>query len=499
MKCSNPLQDARKSREDRRGPVKLSLRRVAGIAIAIVLAGCDSPTPVEPAERLRVLPESPNLFVGSVVRLVPFNLSGAPLDSGIKWSSSDPGVVSVDGGGRITGVARGTARIRAIRGEEFAETVATVVGPEASVRAGGSTACGIAASTGELYCWGLNSRGEAAVGDTVTVVREPREVSSDLTFSSVSLSSWHGCGTTTAGLHCWGMNHRGQLGLGAAGPVQRAPAPVSGGGSFVAVSVASTAIDDPVGIICTEFGCSSRSCAITSDGTLHCWGNGVVAPAPLGIVNRFRSIEVGLQYTCGIDFANIPYCWGFGRHSEATKPLIAGTEAPPIPGNYRFQSLSGTSHVCGLDFDGDVYCWGSNTAGQLGAPSGTEYCMPYLGVRDPCRAAPAKVETSYKFLSVSAGGALTCGIATTLEVICWGSNRNGELGNGTTVSMTQIPTPVASALRFRSVSAGLGFACAVALDGDAYCWGSNTVGQLGNGSTASSPLPVRVSGSVRFR
>lgn len=479
--------------------MRLSLPCIAGIAIAAVLAGCDSPTPVEPAETLRVLPESPNLFIGSVVRLEPFDRSGTLLDSGIKWSTSDPGVVSVDGVGRITGIATGTARIRAIRGEGFAETVVTVAGPEASVRAGGSTACGIAASTGELHCWGLNSRGEAAVGDTVTVVREPREVSGGLIFSSVSLTSWHGCGTTTAGLHCWGMNHRGQLGLGATGPVRRAPSLVAGGTSFVEVSVASTAIDDPVGIICVEFGCSSRTCAITADGTLHCWGNGVVTPAPLGIVNRFRSIEVGLQYTCGIDFASVPYCWGGGRHNEAPRPLIAGTEAPPIPGSYRFKSLSGTSHVCGLDFDGNVYCWGSNTSGQLGAPSGTEYCIPFLGARDPCRAAPARVETNYKFLSVSAGGALTCGVATTLQVICWGSNRNGELGNGTTVSMTQIPNPIASTLRFRSVSAGGGFACAVALDGEAYCWGSNTVGQLGNGSTASSLVPVRVSGSIRFR
>ena len=480
--------------------VTFSMHRVVGIALLVVV-GCDSPTPPGTFENLRILPESPNLLTGTGIRLVPFSLAGTRhLDGSITWSTSDPGVVAVDSTGLITGVATGMARIRATSRDGFAETVVAVAGSPGSVRAGGATACGIVASTSKLYCWGLNERGEAGIGDTVSVVREPRETVGNLLFSSVSLSNWHGCGTTTAGLHCWGMNHRGQLGIGSDGPVSRSPVPVSGGTPFVAVSVASSAIDDPVGITCLEFGCSSRTCALGPDGTPYCWGNFNPTPTPLGITNRFRSIEIHLQYTCGIDSSHVPHCWGGGRHNQAPRTLIGGTEAPPVPGNYRFQAMSGSAHVCGLDLDGVVHCWGANTSGQLGSPSGTEYCMPFLGARDACRAEPEAVETDYRFLTISTGGAHTCGIATTLEVVCWGSNGSGQLGTGSGApTATQVPVPVISSLRFRSVSAGSGFTCAVALDGDAYCWGANNSGQLGNGATAASSIPVRVSGNLKFR
>ena len=127
-------------------------------------------------------------------------------------------------------------------------------------------------------------------------------------------------------------------------------------------------------------------------------------------------------------------------------------------------------------------------------------------MRTPCRAQPKKVETDFKFIALSVGtgssvilgapNAHTCAVASTLQIICWGNNFSGELGNGSTQT-TQIPEPVSGTLRFRGVAAGASLTCGVTVAGDAYCWGFG--GRLGNGSTVSSPTPVPVAGGLKFK
>jgi alpha-tubulin suppressor-like RCC1 family protein len=95
----------------------------------------------------------------------------------------------------------------------------------------------------------------------------------------------------------------------------------------------------------------------------------------------------------------------------------------------------------------------------------------------------------------------SCALDSSGQAFCWGKNSSGQLGNGTTTDAAA-PTPVATDLRFRAIAAGFGHTCAVALDGGAYCWGNNQLGQLGTGSvsTAATPVtsPVAVAGGLRF-
>ena len=98
---------------------------------------------------------------------------------------------------------------------------------------------------------------------------------------------------------------------------------------------------------------------------------------------------------------------------------------------------------------------------------------------------------------LAAGDQFTCDIRAGGAAYCWGLNSSGQLGDGTTTNR-RVPTPVAGGLTFTSISAGAGHACGVVSGGTVYCWGSNTNGQLGDGTTTGHLTPAPVSGGTSF-
>ena len=154
------------------------------------------------------------------------------------------------------------------------------------------------------------------------------------------------------------------------------------------------------------------------------------------------------------------------------------------------QVTGGGAHSCGVTTDNRAYCWGDNFSGQLG--DGT-----FLDVD---RVRPVAVVGGLQFAHLSLSGGHTCGVTTDRHLYCWGNNFYGQLGDGSAPVHQPSPVAVAGGRQFRSVEVGQSYTCALSYpDNQAYCWGHNSSGQLGDGTRTDRPVPVAVPGGRAFR
>jgi hypothetical protein len=134
----------------------------------------------------------------------------------------------------------------------------------------------------------------------------------------------------------------------------------------------------------------------------------------------------------------------------------------------------GGTHACALTRSGDAYCWGTNRAGQLG-----------IGTTDPMvHPLPARVSGGLTFTSVVAGTWHSCGLTTSGDIYCWGANPSGQIGSAE--QFTSAPTRVTGAHRFSALAAGAHHTCGLTTGGTILCWGDDTLGQLGIGRDRST-------------
>jgi serine/threonine protein kinase/alpha-tubulin suppressor-like RCC1 family protein len=146
--------------------------------------------------------------------------------------------------------------------------------------------------------------------------------------------------------------------------------------------------------------------------------------------------------------------------------------------------LAGGTFSCALGGGGEIRCWGSNSQGQLGDGSGVR------------RASPGPAIGSFTRLAVGISHA--CALDEMGTPHCWGDNTFGQLGDGSTATRMQ-PRPVADVPPLVEVTAGAAHTCGVARTGAMYCWGDNASGQLGDGSTTLRTTPASVEGGYTFR
>ena len=135
---------------------------------------------------------------------------------------------------------------------------------------------------------------------------------------------------------------------------------------------------------------------------------------------------------------------------------------------------------------GAVNCWGRNSNGQLGNGTTTDSSAPV--------AVSAFTDVSATAVSITAGSFHTCAVLNTGAVNCWGTNSFGRLGNGTTTD-SSVPVAVAAftdGATAVSITAGDFHTCALLNTGAVNCWGCNGYGQLGNDTTTDSSVPVAV-------
>jgi alpha-tubulin suppressor-like RCC1 family protein len=145
----------------------------------------------------------------------------------------------------------------------------------------------------------------------------------------------------------------------------------------------------------------------------------------------------------------------------------------------------GTDHTCGLRVNGAAFCWGSNRSYQLGVAHADTSCGGSTAY--DCALTPQAVQPGVTFASISAGAKHTCAITASHEAYCWGANDLGQVGDFAVTSPTLVRVP--GSLGWAQISAGFSHTCAVRTDGVLFCWGSNDRGQLGIGTlTASSGM-----------
>ena len=156
------------------------------------------------------------------------------------------------------------------------------------------------------------------------------------------------------------------------------------------------------------------------------------------------------------------------------------TLTPPKPRAVRFaQASAGRYHTLAVGSDGHVYAWGNQASGSLGndKTSGTATTPVRITENDAIK---GKI-----FIAVSAGDAYSMALASDGTVYTWGSNGKGQLGNGTTTD-SAVPVKANLDANITAISAGRSYAMALASDGTVYTWGNNQYGQLGNGSSDNS-------------
>jgi serine/threonine-protein kinase len=366
----------------------------------------------------------------------------------VDWRSSDTNVVAVDAErGVVIGRAIGAATIIATTSglRDSARVIVSTTNPFAiafsSLSTVGNYACGLEAVTNLAYCWGDNHSGALGIGDAPWLELPMLVNNGTKRFRSLSVSAYWNCAIEvgTDMPYCWGLT--------------------------------------------------------TDLPQTDSWPNAVTIPTLVGGGRfRFASIVAGTLVTCGIEVGTSrAYCWGDGElvgdgaGIRRSTPTLVGGEGSDL----RFATMSASPGVvCGIEAQtARALCWGRNESGQLGDGTTTDHALPTLVANGTIR-----------FSTISAGESVVCGVeAQSARALCWGANSLGQLGDGS-VTSRHVPTPVTGAgLRFSSIEAGANMVCALEEGTQAaYCWGRNKNGSLGDGSTADRRVPTRVAGDIRF-
>jgi alpha-tubulin suppressor-like RCC1 family protein len=365
-----------------------------------------------------------------------------------------------------------------------------------SVAVGVGSACALA-SDGTVYCWGDDTYGQLGNGSSNTSGIPTHVLGAGGTGTLSGVTKIAGgtnefCAVASGNVYCWGDNSNGQLGNNST-TNSSVPVEVLGpGGTGVLSGVTSVS----VGYL--------AACAVTSAGNAYCWGmnsigqlgnnSAIESHYPVEVVNTTGStpmtgvtaISAGLFIACAVSSGNV-YCWGISSDGALGNNNGASTTGVPVQvvgvGGSGF--LTGINSIavnnkdaCAINGSGALFCWGNNGNGQLGQGNATNSATPVsvTGIG------------SGNVVSMGSTGD-TCVTSTAGAAYCWGSNGNGNLGNNsTTQELTPVPVDITVGTPMTGVaniSTGGESSCAI-ISGHVYCWGDNTLGECGQGTTGGT-------------
>ena len=340
------------------------------------------------------------------------------------------------------------------------------------------------------------------LGDGTTINRSTPVPISDVTntvWTAVSAGSNHTCALSNAGkISCWGNNDWGQLGDGTT-TTRNTPVSISDDGltKWVAVSAGY-----------------AHTCALNEAGKIFCWGDnlsygdlgngtGMSSYVPVAISDdghtKWTAVSAGVSISCALTDAGKVFCWGADGDGELGNGTNTKMSAIPVAlqngGNVKWTAVSAFwEHACALSDAGLISCWGRNSEGQFGDGTETSSNIPVAVHSVTTITNMASLPAATKWTSVTPGAMCTCALSESGKMYCWGDNDFGKLGNGTNRNGTLVPTIISDGgnKTWVSVTAGFHHSCALSNDGHIYCWGENTFGEVGNGTTTEVDAPVLI-------
>jgi alpha-tubulin suppressor-like RCC1 family protein len=298
------------------------------------------------------------------------------------------------------------------------------------VATGNAHTCAL--KNGAVYCWGKNSSGEVGMGAINANKYSGPQMALNLNsgVTQIAVGNSHGCAIKASALYCWGQNANGELGDGT-NVNNSTPKIVSG--------MESGVTDVALGV--------NHSCSIKS-GALYCWGknsnyqigdNTSTAknqPVPLGLPN-VTMVATHANGTCAISNA-VLFCWGDNNYYQAgqgdgSSVDIRLPEAVNLVRPIKVFTHHGAQHVCAVDDTGAngvlVKCWGRNNLYQLG-----------LEVTGKV-STPTTIFSGNDLADLSLSTVATCAVKQNGDLYCWGTNTNGFMGIGSTTTYPRFKIP----------------------------------------------------------
>jgi alpha-tubulin suppressor-like RCC1 family protein len=412
------------------------------------------------------------------------------------------------------------------------------------ISAGLSHTCALLGTTNDAACWGDGFHGQ--LGDGVFASTnipvpylgpvQPPAGGPGTGPVQVAAGYSHTCVSMTTGVvECFGSNEDGELGNGGGGIADASAVPVlvigltTGTQAVNEGGLSGCALTQALGVKCwgsadgNDFNLHTSAqdvtalpngvgllgvgvadvCALSTAGALSCWGRNddgevgvgddVSHPTPQAVSGVAAATVVGGSLdTCAIDIQGSAYCWGDNQHGQigdgTTTSRFTPTAVQKLPGHITQIANNGslvTGRTCAVVKKGKAFCWGDDTDGALGHNGSGQQSLPVSVLGLP-NADPVQLAT---------GGAASCALLAGGQVWCWGSNGSGELGNGSPFgSKSKKPVQVSlSGTAIQLVGTAASF-CALVATGDVFCWGGGGLGELGNGATSDSNMPVQVVG-----
>ena len=438
------------------------------------------------------------------------------------------------------------------KGSQLGREPATITPPDSASRgirfnqisASANTSYGFSlavGSDGNAYAWGDNYNGQLG-NETTTERHAPVRVKTpdrstypdlpaDFTYLQVSAGGSHSLALGSDGnAYAWGYNGSGQLGDGTSSS-QSTPVRVK-------APDRSTYPDLPADFTYLQVSAGQyHSLALGSDGNVYAWGYNNYGQLGNGTTSYSQSVPVRVKTPDRKTYPDLPadftylqvsaggnhslalgsdgnaWAWGYngsgqlgdGTSSGQSTPVRVKTPDrktyPDLPADFTYLQVSaGYLHSLAVGSDGNAWAWGDNSSGRLGDGTTTSRYAP-VRVKTPDRNTYPDLPADFTYLQVSAGGDHSLALGSDGYAWAWGCNSYGGLGNNS-YSDSYVPVRVrdpaspkdkSQGLQAAQLSGGYHYSLAVGSDGNAWAWGDNSDGQLGDNSTNSKSAPVPVS------